>query len=42
MIKWLLLIVIVVAFPIETGHLLASAATIAHDTVNLIIQGYKQ
>ena len=42
MLKWILLIVIVVAFHIEVGHLLADVATIAKDTITLVIQGFKQ
>jgi len=42
MLKWIILVLIVVAFPTETGHILADVATIAKDTIALVIQGFKQ
>ena len=42
MLKWILLIVVVVAFPLEIGHLLADAATLTKDTIATVIQGYNR
>ena len=42
MLKWILLIVIVVAFPIEVGHLIAELASLAKDTINAVIIGFNR
>ena len=41
MIKWILLVVIVLAFPLETGHALAEAVTIIKSAIETVIIGYK-
>jgi len=40
MLKWILLIVIVVAFPTEVGHLLADLVVIARDTFSALIAAF--
>jgi hypothetical protein len=40
MIKWILLIVIVVAFPTQVGHLLADLVVIARDTLTTLIAAF--
>jgi hypothetical protein len=40
MIKWILLIVIVVAFPAEVGRLLADLVVIARDTLTTMIAAF--
>jgi len=41
MIKWILIVVIVVAFPLETGHALAEAVAIIKSAIETVIIGYK-
>jgi len=40
MIKWILVIVIVVAFPAEVGRLLADLVVIAKDTFTILIAAF--
>ena len=40
MIKWILLVVIVVAFPAQVGHLLADLVVIARDTFTTLIAAF--
>jgi hypothetical protein len=40
MLKWILLIVIVVAFPTEVGHLLADLVVIAKESLTTMIAAY--
>jgi hypothetical protein len=40
MLKWILLIVIVVAFPTQVGHLLADLVVIARDTFSALIAAF--
>jgi len=40
MIKWILVIVIVVAFPAEVGRLLADLVVIAKDTFTVLIAAF--
>ena len=40
MMKWILLVVIVVAFPAQVGHLLADLVVIARDTFTTLIAAF--
>jgi hypothetical protein len=40
MLKWILVIVLVVAFPTQVGHLLADLVVIARDTLAALITAF--
>ena len=42
MLKWIILVVVVVAYPLEVGHLIAELASLAKDTINAVIIGYNR
>ena len=41
MLKWILVVVIVVAFPVQVGHILADAVVMGKDALITMIAAYK-
>lgn len=41
MLKWIVLAIVVIAYPLEVGHLIAELASLAKDTISTVIIGYK-
>jgi hypothetical protein len=42
MLKWILLVVIVVAFPSETGQLLAATVDVTRNTLHTVIASFNK